>query len=157
MCEVDAGFACQKWVYKNEHTNSAFTATRRVDSILVAGHKEGKKFSHALFIGTVPWLQFWEFGIGAWMPNDHAPLHFYSIDAQAPTKGALFSATTQGTESVAVGSRSERLQRVSVTIKGLPPMLFKAQLWFSSGDRVLVKSQMPQGPLMPLTTIELKR
>jgi len=156
ICEVDSNYYCRKWVYKHNEKNVSFTANRISDSIYISGSDVGKEFHHSIFAGTEPWLQFWEYGISTMIQNQNTTLNFFSIDANKPNKGALFITKKEDREEISMGAGKELSNRVSITIKGLPPMIFKAKLWFRIGDNTLIKSQMPQGPFVPNTTVEIE-
>ena len=156
ICEVDSNYYCRKWTYKNDNKDISFTANRTLDSIHISGVENGKKFSHTIYAGTSPWLQFWEYGISYRLRQHHSKLNFLSIDANKPNKAAIFFAKKEEEDIINMGIKKEQTNRVSVTIKGLPSMIFKAKLWFRTVDNTMIKSQMPQGPFVPITTIEIK-
>ena len=155
ICIVDSKYHCRSWVYKNNN-GYEFTAVRKTESIEITGKRNSKSFHHSILIGTEPWLQFWEYGIRNMILNHETNMRFYSIDANKPEKEALFIANLKGEESVTVDQAMEKSLLVTVRIKGLPTMLFSGKLWFRVKDKVFIKSEMPQGPFVPETKIEIR-
>lgn len=154
-CIVDSNSCCMEWSFRSIDGDRDFTAIRAPGFIRVSGTANGKKLERTIRIGDTPWLQFWEYGIRSMISRNEAGMTYVSIDAQKPTETARFSAKTGDQETIGAGERERNALRVSVTIQGLPAVLFTAKMWFRLPDKAFIRSEMPQGPFAPITIIEL--
>ena len=120
ICFLDSNYFCLKWIYKNNFNGADFTAVRSLDSIHISGIKNGSEFSNFIKVGNLPWLQFWEFGMGKMVSSGQSEMSFMSIDANKPSKIATFLAKKIETSNIKVGNHVEGANHFVVTIMGLP-------------------------------------
>ena len=116
----------------------------------------GSEFNSSIEIGNLPWIQFWEFGIAEMISSGRDEMAFYSIDANKPSKAATFLVNRKELTTVKIGTRDEEANHITIKIKGLPAMIFTANIWLRKSDNVFLKSEMPQGPFVPITRIEIQ-
>lgn len=154
VCICDSNYYCIEWKVKAKDVN--FVAMRSSDSIKISGVKSGSQFSSIIKIDNQPWLQFWEFGICKMLKNGQTGLKFSSIDPNKPDKAATFIAQKMGVSEVTIGNKKEESTLVNIIIKGLPAMMFTAKLWFRKSNNMFIKSEMPKGPFVPVTRVEIQ-
>ena len=156
ICFLDSNYHCLKWVYKNKSNGGDFAAVRILNAISITGKKDGSEFNCSIKIGNQPWLQFWEFGIAKMISSGKNEMAFSSIDPNKPSKAATFLVAKKGLTRTKTGGRDEEANHVTITIKGLPAMIFTAKMWLRKSDNVFLKSEMPQGPFVPITRVEIQ-
>jgi hypothetical protein len=156
ICILDSNYFCLKWNYTNKFTGNDFTAIRSSDTIHITGSKDGTEFSNFIKIENQPWLQFWEFGIGSMISSGINEMDFTSIDPNKPSKSATFLVKRKESTSIKIGNTVREANHITITIKGLPAMIFTANMWLQRDDNVFLKSEMPQGPFVPITRIEIQ-
>jgi hypothetical protein len=156
ICFLDSNFFCLKWIYTNKLNGYEFTAIRSSDTIHITGKKDGSEFNNSIKTGNQPWLQFWEFGIAKMIAAGKNEMTFSSIDAKKPSMSATFLVKKREPVSIKTGNCLEEANHVTITIKGLPAMIFTANMWFRKIDNDFLKSEMPQGPFVPITKIEIQ-
>lgn len=156
VCFLDSNYYCLKWIYKNKLNSDNFLAVRTLDSIGILGRKDGSEFKNSIKIGNQPWLQFWEFGIAKMISSGKNEMAFFSIDGNKPSQAAKFLVNKRGFIRIKIGNREEEANHITITIKGLPAIIFTANMWLRKNDNVFLKSEMPQGPFVPITRIEIQ-
>jgi hypothetical protein len=133
-----------------------FTAILNSDTIHITGTKDSSEFDNSIIAGNQPWLQFWEYGIMKMLSAGKNEMTFSSIDANKPSKSATFLVKRKESASIKIGNNYEEANHITITIKGLPAMIFTANMWFRKIDNVFLKSELPQGPFLPITKIEIQ-
>lgn len=155
MCITNTSYYCQIWEYIGAGNNTEFVAERLADVIHLEGTFKGQKIDEKIETSNLPWIQFWEYGIINMLESEKSSMEYISIDPGKPEKIRIFIVKKKGVQEIEINDQKEDAIHLVITIKGIPAFIFHADYWMRSTDYLFLRSEMPQGPLAPITRFEI--
>ena len=106
-------------------------------------------------VGRSAWVQEFGFGLRPFMASGAGSLKFYIINPKDLSMHKLV-AKKEGLESITIGDKAFKVEKVKITLTGLKSLFWTAYAWFDteSGNMIMYKGN--RGPNTPTTTITLK-
>lgn len=155
--ETDTGLATLSWAYRNAGKNTAFTAIRRGETIVLSGTHEGKPIQKKFTVGSAPWNQLFTLGLRQFVLSGENERRFWAIGTSGPgeMRIAQFVAAREGSEAIVFGGKEIGAVKVRITFPDLKSLFWHADCWFRESDGMYLRYEGWNGPGEPLTIAEL--
>jgi hypothetical protein len=152
----DTSLATLSLAYANAAARTAYTATRRANTIRIEGIVKGKAVSRVVAIDSRPWYEsversFQDLVISRSFPD----LRFWTV---LPAEGQVFllNARREKTETVVVNGEEVETVRIRVNAIGLLSWFYWYNYWYRATDGTFLKSEgIRSGWGSPITAMEL--
>lgn len=155
--ETDAKLATLSWTYSDAGRNTAFTATRRGETIVLVGTHAGKPIQKEFAVGSIPWNQLFTLGLKHFVLSAEREWRFWAIGTAPPgeMRIAQFLARREGIETIAFGGAAIKAIRVRITLSDLKSLLWHSDCWFRERDGMYLRYEGRKAPGEPPSIAEL--
>jgi hypothetical protein len=154
--EMDASRATFHYYYESPERNTAYSATREGNEILLQGTLKGQRLSRRVAIDSHPWFQSMEWSLQPLVVSGSSrPLVFWVVN---PFEGRLYlmQAREEQSEEIPVDGRTLEAMRVRVRPWGILSAVWSSLYWFRPSDGAFLRYEAVRGlPGTPKTVVEL--
>jgi hypothetical protein len=154
--EMDASRATLHYDFASPQRNTAYSATREGNEILLQGTLKGRPLARRLAIDSHPWFQSMEWSLQPLVVSRSSrPLIFWVVQ---PFEGHayLMQAQEEKAEEIPVDGRTLEAMRVRVSPWGILAAIWSSLYWFRPSDGAFLRYEAVRGlPGTPKTVVEL--
>ena len=154
--EMDASRATFRYNYQSPERNTAYSATREGNEIVLQGTLQGRPLLRKFAIDSHPWFQAMEWSLQPFVVSGSSqPLVFWVVQ---PFEGAVYlmQAREEKAEEVPVDGQTREAMRVRVSPRGILSALWSSLYWFRPSDGAFLRYEAVRGlPGTPKTVVEL--
>lgn len=144
----------KSWTYKSKVHDTAYTAVRNGNTILLTGKLKGEPVNREYQINTMPWYESITYSLEPFVRSGQKRKSFWVI-SPIDLRLSVVTATRFEVEEIPINGEKIKAVKVLLTARNVPIMIWKAEYWFRKSNGKFIRYMGKRGgPGTPITTIE---
>ncbi len=153
LCHQD--HSTVRWEFRNPGMETDLVVEREGNLLVARGKFKGKEVTREFKVDSLPWYQFIEVSLAAFVRSDEEKTEFWIIEP-LNLKPYKMVALKQETGDLTVNGREVEAVRIKVTLPGMASLFWSSHYWYRKTDGVYLRFEGARGgPGTPKTIVEL--
>lgn len=144
-----------RWELRDPGAGTDLVVEREGNLLVAKGKFKGKEVAKEFKVDSLPWYQFVEVSLAAFVRSDEEKTEFWIIEP-SNLKHYKMVALKQKTEYITINNQEAEAVRIKVTLPGMASLFWSTLYWYRKSDGVYLRFEgVRGGPGTPKTIVEL--
>jgi hypothetical protein len=154
LLKMDKDFFLQHFIQKDPNKGYDIEARRIGDNLTITSKDKKGQRTKSYHIGSTPWVQEFTFGFKDFLTSKNKEYKFEILHPKNLEMHDMI-ATKEGLEDITIDGKEYATQKMKITLQGFKKRFWKAEVWYDTATKHLVRYKANEGPGTPVTELIL--